>query len=242
MSSILPSEPKNTQHYTMNISNYYHGEPFPCMTEEEAVLESDLNPAQIQAGKDSLKGKDPRKVVSGIKIRLGLWPRNPVAESELYGFVSVMIKIPSVACKSKVLLALEKLGVFELIRPETAFALSIKCVRANDPRCLQAIIRSIKSEHAMHQDLTQYRVRGGETLGHLAARCDHVDILRSISLVSPESLMLVTDDIADTIAHTACRYGSSKCIEFIDSTIPVLFTFSNRQGITPRNLVGEEMI
>ena len=214
----------------------FHWGPFPCMTEEEALLESELNLVQIQAGEAALKGKDPTTAISDIKKRLGPWPRNHVADSELYGFVSALIKIPSVACKSKVLRALEKHGVLELIRPETAFALSIQCVRANDPRCLQAIIRLIKNEHPMHQDLTLYRVRGGETLGHLAVRCDHVEILRSISRVCPKSLRLVTKDMDDTIAHTACRYGSSKCIEFLDSSSPVLFRCSNRQGITPRDL------
>ncbi len=213
----------------------FHWGPFPCMTEEEALLESDLDPVQIQAGEAALKGKDPTTAISGIRKRLGPWPRNHVADSELYGFVSALIKIPSVASKSKLLRALEKHGVFKLIRPETAFALSIKCARANDPRCLQAIIRLIKNEHPMHEDLTQYRVSDGETLGHLAARCDHVEILRSISRTSPESLRLVTGAMADTIAHTACRHGSSKCIEFLESSSPDLFKCSNRQGITPRD-------
>ena len=214
----------------------FHWGPFPCLTEDEALLESELNLVQIQAGESALKGNDPSKAVSGIKKRLGLWPTSPVAESEFYGFVSALIKITAVACKSKVLLALEKHGVLELTRPETAFALSIQCVRSNDPRCLQAIIRLIKNEHPMHQDLTLYRVRGGETLGHLAARCDHVEILKSISRVSPESLRLVTKGMADTVAHTACRYGSFKCIDFLENSSPVLFRCSNRQGITPRDL------
>jgi hypothetical protein len=207
------------------------------MTEEEALLESELNLVQIQAGEAALKGKDPTTAISGIRKRLGPWPRNHVADSELYGFVSALIKIPSVASKSKFLRALEKHGVFELIRPETAFALSIKCARANDPRCLQAIIRLIKNEHPMHQDLTQYRVSGGETLGHLAARCDHVDILRSICQVSLESIGRVTFDMADTIAHTACRYGALKCIGFLRKSSSDLFKCSNRQGITPHEML-----
>ena len=205
--------------------------PFPSLTEEEVMTENDLPISKINLDK-SVKKWDT--LISDISVRLDDTNTRNAAIADFYELVNLLIKCSSKTRKRRGLLAMKKLGNLRRIGHDIAFPLAIKCVRKNDCVSFAAIIELFKM-HPMGLELTQFRLTGGERLGHLAALLDHITILRCIHRIDPNSLERLAST-GDSVAHTACRFGSVRCIKFLEKVCPGLFALRNSLGQSPRDL------
>lgn len=212
-----------------------HFGTFPTFTAEEMLVENRLDYMQIKSGVIALGEKHLDAVISRIKVQLGNEGTEHGAESEFYGVFRGLIQIRSKARKTKVLRQMEELGIFNQIYLNTALALTIKCVRVNDQACFEAITKTPLARNLLRPKLTRCQVGDRDTVGHLAARLDHADILESIARIDPDSLDLETSN-CETITHTAFRSSSCECLELLLKTKPEQLKKHNGNGETPQDL------
>jgi hypothetical protein len=202
---------------------------FPCRTLEEALVEDALDAALVQAGQAAINNTPLSAVIADIKNRHMPNFSEPRAESEIYGFITALIYLPSDDPRKQLCLQ-EK--IFKRIRLDTAFALAIKCVRANNRMYFDALAHAIRDEFPMRLDLTLFSDHNCNSLCHLAARCVHPDILSAADDCNPKCLEMENND-GDTIAHIACRFESLRCVDFLLTHRYKLFEIQNNRGVTP---------
>jgi hypothetical protein len=121
------------------------------------------------------------------------------------------------------------------------FQYALKCLHKNNHFMLSSILKAVKTQSPLREDLGLFVTESGETLGHLAAKQDKTNIIKSLGEINPEYLRAKTDN-GDTIPHIASRFLSQKSLELMIEKYPGLFWVRNHQGLKPSDLEGGPLI
>ena len=217
---------------------------FPELTGEEALVEDRLEKESIRAGVEA--GMAPEKLLGPLRHTRDLLESPETrakGEAMAYGICTALIKTEDRAPEMTAsgLGALARAHVFKRLRPDVGFGLAIKAVRAGDTKSFVAITATMKKEHPMHPDLAVFKTSEEETLGHMAARCDHAEIVAAIAGQNPDNLE-ARGPLDETVAHTASRFCSWRTLDLLIEKKIELFGKRNILGETPLDLSGGELI
>jgi hypothetical protein len=134
-----------------------------------------------------------------------------------------------------------KSKAFSKLDPQKVFEVSIKCLKRENTKMLGEILKAVKLQSPLREDLGLFITDGGNTLGHLAAQIDNQRVLNCLHKMNPEYLR-VQNENGDTIPHMASKYLSYKSIEVMVKKYPGLFYVRNKQGLRPTDLEGGPLI
>lgn len=130
---------------------------------------------------------------------------------------------------------------FSVLAPSKLFEITIKCLGTNNIEILGGIIKAVKTQNPLKEDLGFYATEGGLTLGHLAAKQDKKTILSLLGEINPEYLRTKDKD-GNTIPHIASQYLSQSAIEIMVTKCPGLFWVRNNKGLRPSDLESGPLI
>jgi hypothetical protein len=130
---------------------------------------------------------------------------------------------------------------FAVLEPSKLFEITIKCLGSNNAELLSNIIKAVKTQNPLKEDLGFYATESGLTLGHLAAKQDKKAILSLLGDINPEYLRAKDRD-GNTIPHIASQYLSQAAIEVMVAKCPGLFWVRNNNGLRPSDLESGPLI
>lgn len=134
-----------------------------------------------------------------------------------------------------------KKKAFSQLEAQRVFEFSIRCLKNNSQFILASILKAIKIQSPLREDLGFFLTDEGDTLGHLAAKQDKEDIIRTLSDLNPEYLR-AKNLKGDTVPHIASKFLSHNSIELLIKKYPGLFYVRNNEGLKPSDLEGGPLI
>lgn len=232
------NSPPLIQNQNMKLKRKFYWGDFPHITYEEVMIEYQLDPVDIAIGESCIRNKSLEEETI-LKIKQGLTRTDTklAAEGKLYGLLYATCKHPSPAEKSRIINNLSSLSIFKRMGLRLPSAIAIKATRDNEAGVVGDVVKIFKKEGVFRPDLAIMQNSDGYTLGDYAARIDHLAVLIELEKASPGCLTS-RNHKSDTIAHTAMRYGSSDCLNYLIKTCPEIYTLSNKDGHTPLDLEG----